>query len=112
MTVGIARWSSNKDLYISTIFNVSTIASFLVACAVCPSCHKNSDVLKNNLVLISQRTTFAHWLIITGRSRYDVIHFLNIDQIIVSDVGLTIISSSNFESGSTSRPVSLAINFE
>ena len=28
--------------------------------AVCPSCHKNSAVLKNNRVLISHLTTLAH----------------------------------------------------
>ena len=31
-----------------------------VACAVCPSCQRNSAVRRNSRVRISQRTTFAH----------------------------------------------------
>ncbi len=34
---------------------------------------ENSAVRKNKRVRISQRTTFAHWLIKIGRSRYDCI---------------------------------------
>ena len=50
-------------------FNISTTAAFVVACAVCPSCQRNSVVRKNKRVRISQRTTLAHWLISKGRSR-------------------------------------------
>src|SRR3546814_2729104 len=39
--------------------------------SVWPSCHRNSEVRRNIRVRISQRTTFAHWLISTGRSRHD-----------------------------------------
>ena len=81
--------------YISNIFNASSLASSIVAWAVCPSCHRNSDVLKNSLVLISHLTTFDHWLISIGRSLWLDIHFANIWFIIVSEVGLTINGSSN-----------------
>ena len=54
------KYSSNNVRYTSTMSKVSCIASSLVACAVCPSCHKNSDVLKKSLVLISHLTTLAH----------------------------------------------------
>src|SRR5690606_41567931 len=49
--------SSAKVAYTFSIRSVSSTASSLVACAVCPSCHKNSAVLKNRRVRISQRTT-------------------------------------------------------
>ena len=32
-----------------------------VACAVWPSCHRNSLVRRNGRVRISHRNTFAHW---------------------------------------------------
>ena len=44
-------------------------------------------VRRNGRVTFSQRTTFAHWLISTGRSRHDWIHFWYITPKIVSDVG-------------------------
>ena len=48
---------------------VSSTASGSVACAVWPSCHRNSAVRRNIRVRISQRTTLHHWLISSGRSR-------------------------------------------
>jgi hypothetical protein len=36
------------------------IASVDVACAVCPSCHRNSELRRKGLVRSSHRTTFAH----------------------------------------------------
>ncbi len=49
----------------------SAAASASVACAVWPSCHRNSIVRRNGRVRFSQRITFAHWLMRIGRSRYD-----------------------------------------
>ncbi len=54
---------------------VSSCASSAVRCAVWPSCHKNSVVRRKNEVRFSQRTMLAHWLMSTGRSRHDWIHF-------------------------------------
>ena len=101
----MARYSSASLRYSSSIRRVSFSASTADSCAVWPSCHKNSVVRKKSLVLISQRTTLAHWLINKGRSLYDCIHFLYIDQITVSDVGRTITSSSSLDSGSTTIPL-------
>ena len=47
-------------------------------------------VRRNGRVTFSQRTTFAHWLIRTGRSRHDLIHFAYIVPMITSEVGRTI----------------------
>ena len=44
-------------------------ASSYVACAVWPSCQRNSVVRRKSRGRSSQRTTFAHWLISRGRSR-------------------------------------------
>jgi hypothetical protein len=60
---------SAKSAYTPSIFIVSTTASSAVAWAVCPSCHRNSAVRRNSRVRISQRTTLAHWLMSSGRSR-------------------------------------------
>ena len=54
---------------------------------MCPSCQRNSVVRRNGRVTFSQRTTFAHWLMSTGRSRHDWIHFAYIVPMIASDVG-------------------------
>ena len=70
-TVGTAITFSAKSAYTSSIRRASSNASSRVACAVCPSCHRNSDVRKKRRVRISQRTTLAHWLHRMGRSRYD-----------------------------------------
>ncbi len=61
-----------------------------MACAVCPSCQRNSVVRRNIRVRSSQRTTLAHWLIRIGRSRYDCTHLAYIAPMIVSLVGRTI----------------------
>ena len=53
----------------------------------------------------SQRTTLAHWLILSGRSRCPWIHLPNMCQIIVSDVGRTISGSSSSAPGSGSTPL-------
>jgi hypothetical protein len=44
-------------------------ASSRDACAVCPSCHRNSLVRRKTRGRSSHRTTFAHWLSRSGRSR-------------------------------------------
>ena len=44
----------------------------------------------------SHRTTFAHWLMSTGRSRHDWIHFAYIVPMITSDVGRIARRSSSF----------------
>ena len=46
----------------------SSIADSDVAWAVCPSCHRNSDVRRKGRVRSSQRMTLAHWFILRGRS--------------------------------------------
>ena len=53
---------------------------------------------RNGRVTFSQRTTFAHWLIRTGRSRHDWIHFAYIVPMIASDVGRTTSCSSSSSS--------------
>ena len=45
---------------------------------------------RNGRVTFSQRTTFAHWLMSTGRSRHDWIHFAYIVPMMASEVGRTI----------------------
>ena len=56
---------------------------------------------RNGRVTFSQRTTFAHWLISTGRSRHDWIHFWYITPMIVSEVGRMI----SFSARSSSPPL-------
>src|SRR3990172_9958040 len=71
-------------------------ASSAVACAVCPSCQRNSRVRRNGLVaLVSHLTMLHHWLILTGRSLQLLIHLENVAYIIVSDVGLMASFSSS-----------------
>ena len=101
---GTAIYFSAKSAYTLSIFFASSRASSLVACAVCPSCHKNSAVRRNRRVRISQRSTFAHWLQRIGRSRYDLIQLRYVFQMIVSDVGRMISSSSSRAAGSTTTP--------
>ena len=43
----------------------------------------------------SQRTTFAHWLISSGRSRHELIHLLKVTPMIVSEVGRTTSGSAS-----------------
>ena len=76
LTTGTAIYFSANSAYTFNIRIASSSASSRVACAVWPSCHKNSAVRRNNRVRISQRKTFAHWLQRIGRSRYDWIQFL------------------------------------
>ncbi len=42
---------------------------------------------------------FAHWLISSGRSRYELIHFANERPMIVSDVGRTTRGSDSSAAG-------------
>jgi hypothetical protein len=74
---------------------VSRIASASSACAVCPSCHRNSVVRRNIRGRISHRTTFAHWLSSIGRSRWELIHLAMNSPMTVSDVGRTTSGSSS-----------------
>ena len=67
--------------------STSAWQSSAVACAVWPSCQRNSAVRRKGRVTISQRSTFAHWLMSTGRSRYDSIHFAYIEPMMASLVG-------------------------
>ena len=53
-------------------------------------------VRRNGRVTFSQRTTLAHWLMSTGRSRHDWIHLAYIVPKITSDVGRTASRSSSF----------------
>ena len=48
---------------------VEARASSSVACAVCPSCQRNSLVRRKIRGRSSHRTTLAHWLSRSGRSR-------------------------------------------
>jgi len=68
--------SSRQNRNRHSAFFLLLLLLHLVAWAVCPSCQRNSAVRRNNLVRISHRTTFAHWLIRIGRSLYDFIQFL------------------------------------
>ena len=72
---GSASQSRAKVSYTRRISIVSSRASFSVSCAVWPSCQRNSAVRRKTRGRISHRTTFAHWLIKIGRSRYDCTHF-------------------------------------
>ena len=74
---GIAIHSSMNVRYTFSMRIVSSCASSCVVCAVCPSCHRNSSVRRKSRVRISHRTTFAHWLMRMGRSRYDCVHLAN-----------------------------------
>src|SRR3990170_8904004 len=66
----------------------SLSASSFVGWAVCPSCHRNSLVLRKGLVaLVSHLTMLHHWLILMGRSLQLLIHLANVAYMIVSDVG-------------------------
>ena len=66
------------SLYSPRAYMTSASASSLVACAVWPSCQRNSRVRKNSFVaLVSQRTMLHHWLILSGKSRQLRIHLLN-----------------------------------
>ena len=95
LTTETAAAFSANSAYISSICKASLVASSWVLCAVWPSCQRNSEVLRNNRVLISHLTTFAHWFINIGKSLWLFIHLANIWLIIVSDVGLTTSGSSS-----------------
>ncbi len=75
-TTGTAMYFSAKSAYTCSIFCASASASSFVACAVWPSCQRNSDVRRNGRVRISHRMTLHHWLHISGRSRQECIQFL------------------------------------
>ena len=77
---------------------VRSRASSSVACAVWPSCHKNSDVRMNGNVRFSQRKTLAHWFNSIGRSRYELIQSDIALPNKVSEVGRNANGSSNFSS--------------
>ena len=96
--------SSAKSRYTSSIFSVSSRASSAVACAVCPSCHRNSVVRRNMRVRISQRTTLAHWLISTGRSRHDWIQRANVCRSRFPTSGARSAAPPASRSGSGTRP--------
>src|SRR5258708_6007429 len=74
---------------------VSSSASASPACAVWPSCHRNSVVLRNIRGLSSQRTTFDHWFRSRGRSREEEIHPAIVPPTMVSDGGRTTRGSRN-----------------
>ena len=74
---------------------VSRIASASSACAVWPSCQRNSVVRRNIRGRSSQRTTFAHWLSSMGRSRCELIHLAMNSPMTVSEVGRTMSGSSS-----------------
>ena len=86
---GSAITSCAKSRYTSSMRATSSCASACVACAVWPSCHRNSPVRRKSRVRSSQRITFAHWFNSIGRSRYESIHFLKKWPMIVSEVGRT-----------------------
>ena len=104
-TTGRAMMSRAKRAYTSTMRCFSASASAAVAWAVWPSCQRNSAVRRNSRVRISQRTTLHHWLHRMGRSRQEWIQFLYVFQMMVSEVGRTMSSSSSFASGSTTTPL-------
>ena len=65
------------------------------ACAVWPSCQRNSRVRRKGVgCLNSQRTTEFHWLSSSGRSRCERIHPWKAGYMIVSDVGRIAIGCS------------------
>src|SRR5438105_3193104 len=66
---GIAIHCSWNVRYTPSICLASASASASVACAVCPSCHRNSVVRRNSRVRNSQRTMLHHWFKSSGRSR-------------------------------------------
>ena len=55
-------------------------------------------VRRKRRVTFSHRTTLAHWLMSTGRSRHDCIHFEYIVPMMASEVGRTTSRSSSFSS--------------
>ena len=96
---GIARWSRRNSSYWPWIMRVSAIASSFVSWAVWPSCQRNSAVRRNKRGRISQRITFAHWLIKSGRSRYDSIQRAKAAPMIVSEVGRITYGSASSPAG-------------
>src|SRR4030066_464978 len=76
------------SLYSPRMSITSFSASSHVACAVCPSCHRNSRVRRKGLVaLVSHLTMLHHWLTLIGRSLQLLIHLANVAYMMVSDVG-------------------------
>ena len=70
-------------------------ASSSVACAVWPSCQRNSLVRRNSRGRSSHRTTLAHWFTSSGRSRWLCTHLEKKWLITVSLVGRTTSGSSS-----------------
>mmetsp|Transcript_45647 Transcript_45647/g.92134 ORF Transcript_45647/g.92134 Transcript_45647/m.92134 type:complete len:221 (-) Transcript_45647:515-1177(-) len=103
-TTGTASTFSQTSAYTSSISLAQLVASSLVAWAVWPSCHRNSADLRNGLVRSSHRTTLAHWFSFKGNSRYVLIHFPNMCQMTVSEVGRTTRGSSSLAAGSAISP--------
>ncbi len=60
LITGIAKTSLQKSAYTFSIRIVSSCASSAVACAVWPSCQRNSIVRRKGRVVFSQRTTEHH----------------------------------------------------
>src|SRR5208337_3806732 len=90
------------SLYSPSAYRTSASASSHVACAVWPSCQRNSLVRRNSLVaFVSHLTTLHHWLILRGKSRQLRIHLLKVAYIMVSLVGLT----ASFSSSGVSPPI-------
>mmetsp|Transcript_19826 Transcript_19826/g.67080 ORF Transcript_19826/g.67080 Transcript_19826/m.67080 type:complete len:389 (+) Transcript_19826:172-1338(+) len=104
LTTGMASMSWQTEAYVSNMPLAHSTASSELACAVWPSCQRNSADRRNGRVRISHRTTLAHWLIFRGRSRCELIHLPNMYQMIVSEVGRMISGSSSNAAGSGSTP--------
>ena len=68
---GVQCYAGEKEEEVLENGSYNLSASWAVACAVCPSCHKNSRLLKKGLVVFSQRTTLHHWLYSFGRPRQE-----------------------------------------
>mmetsp|Transcript_8522 Transcript_8522/g.13023 ORF Transcript_8522/g.13023 Transcript_8522/m.13023 type:complete len:333 (-) Transcript_8522:169-1167(-) len=69
LTTGTASTRRQTSSYTSSISRAVPRASAELACAVWPSCQRNSAERRKGRVRSSQRTTLAHWLIFSGRSR-------------------------------------------
>ena len=93
---GTARHSSVTLAYMSSMRATCSSASRRLWCTVCPSCQRNSEVLRKGFVdFISARRAVFQKFSFSGRSRQDFIHLEYMWYATVSEVGRSASLSPN-----------------
>ena len=75
-TTGKASIDSHTAEYMSSASRAQVSAHTAEEWAVCASCQRNSALRRNGRVRSSHRTTLAHWLIFSGKSKKKYIRYI------------------------------------